>query len=44
MQMEQLILEFGVCGLVWEGDKVVTEYRYFDPANLYVEVAASQTK
>ena len=29
---------------VWEGDKVVTEYRYFDPAALYVEVAASQTK
>ena len=29
---------------VWEGDKVVTEYRYFDPAALYLEVAASQTK
>ena len=31
-------------GFVWEGDKIVTEYRYFDPAALYQEVAASQTK
>jgi hypothetical protein len=29
---------------VWEGDKIVTEFRYFDPTNLYQEVAASQTK
>ena len=31
-------------GFVWEGDKIVTEFRYFDPAALYQEVAASQTK
>jgi hypothetical protein len=30
--------------LIWEGDKIVTGYRYFDPAALYLEVAASQTK
>jgi hypothetical protein len=29
---------------VWEGDKIVTEYRYFDPTVLYAEVAASKTK
>lgn len=31
-------------GLIWEGDKIVAEYRYFDPAVLYAEVAASQKK
>jgi len=30
--------------LWWEGDKVVTIYRIFDPATLTAEVAASQTK
>jgi len=29
---------------IWEGDKIVTEYRYFDPTVLYAEVAASQKK
>ena len=29
---------------VWEGDKVVQEYRYFDPTALMEEVAASQKK
>jgi hypothetical protein len=29
---------------VWEGDKVVQEYRYFDPTALMEEVAASKTK
>ena len=29
---------------VWEGDKVVREFRYFDPTSLMAEVAASQTK
>lgn len=29
---------------VWEGDKVVQEYRYFDPTALMEEVAASQNK
>ena len=29
---------------IWEGDKIVSEYRYFDPAALYAEVAASQKK
>jgi hypothetical protein len=29
---------------IWEGDKIVAEYRYFDPAVLYAEVAASQKK
>jgi hypothetical protein len=27
---------------IWEGDKVVREYRFFDPTTLYAEVAASQ--
>jgi hypothetical protein len=31
-------------GFIWEGDKIVTEFRYFDPAALYQEVAASQKK
>jgi|UniRef100_UPI004047DF86 hypothetical protein len=30
--------------LIWEGDKIVTGYRYADPSSLYLEVAASQTK
>lgn len=29
---------------IWEGDKVVREYRFFDPTTLYAEVAASQKK
>jgi len=29
---------------IWEGDKIVREYRYFDPTVLYAEVAASQKK
>jgi hypothetical protein len=29
---------------IWEGDKIVREFRYFDPAVLYAEVAASQKK
>jgi len=29
---------------IWQGDKIVREYRYFDPSALYVEVAASQKK
>jgi len=29
---------------IWKGDKIVREFRYFDPAVLYAEVAASQKK
>ncbi len=29
---------------IWEGDKVVSEYRFFDPTTLVAEVAASQKK
>ena len=29
---------------IWEGDKIVAEYRFFDPTSLYAEVAASQKK
>ena len=29
---------------IWEGDKVVSEYRFFDPTALIAEVAASQKK
>lgn len=29
---------------IWQGDKIVREYRFFDPATLYEEVAASQKK
>jgi len=29
---------------IWEGDKVVSEYRFFDPTALKEEVAASQKK
>lgn len=31
-------------GLIWEGDKIVAEYRYFDPAAINAEGAASQKK
>ncbi|MHA8094425.1 hypothetical protein ACMH5Q_05975 [Aquirufa lenticrescens] len=29
---------------IWQGDKIVREYRFFDPTTLYEEVAASQKK
>ncbi len=29
---------------IWKGDKIVREYRFFDPTTLYEEVAASQKK
>ena len=29
---------------IWKGDKIVREYRFFDPTTLYAEVAASQKK
>jgi len=28
----------------WDGDKIVSMYRYFDPSQLKVEIGASQKK